>query len=215
MIESKRLPRGFSTVPSPAALDNTPLVETKATLQEQIDRFLFLLNRSTAPTTMLMWQHYFGGRGTARSLRSFGLARSFESHPDVRRAVSSFARSLLPVAIRQARRQCGRNRPGAEIAGFFFEVNDRTSTNVTNVRELFPIGRSNLVRRAKVNTNLDCRRGRLDINARMIFDLTDAFVDVLDLRSTIPGNQDIPTGVGFPIFHRWAESFVRRNISLR
>lgn len=106
-----------------------------------------------------------------------------------------------------------RRRTGRSV--FSFDFNDQTTTNVTNDRDLFPVGRSRLVRRATVTVRVDCERGQLDLNARLQFNLTDAFVDVLDLSSTIPGNQEIPSGVPFAIVHLWTEGFVRRNVRLR
>ena len=215
MIESKRLPRSFSTVPSPNVLGNRIQFATKATPQERIERFLFLAERVLRPATLLMFVHYFQGGGAARNLQSFGLARKFEVHPNVRRAVSGFAQRLTSVAVHHARTRCSTRQRRGRANVFSFDFNDQTTTDVTNDRDLLPVGRSRLIRRSHVTVRVDCQNGRFDLNARLQFNLTDAFVDVLDLGSTIPGNQEIPKGVPFAIVHTWTESFVRRNVRLR
>ena len=84
MIESKRLPRSFSVAPATVVPGTTLRIATKATVQEQIVDFLRLVDRFLRPTTLQMFSHYFQGRGATRTLQSFGLARKFETHPDVR-----------------------------------------------------------------------------------------------------------------------------------
>ncbi|MFZ5609169.1 MAG: hypothetical protein ACOY99_06130 [Pseudomonadota bacterium] len=60
---------------------------------------------------------------------------------------------------------------------------------------------------ADTNVDVNCPAGLFSLEARMTHMLQDKFVDVRDLRSNIPGDQEILSGTAFPITTSWVTQY--------
>jgi hypothetical protein len=158
-----------------------------------------------------VWLHYFSRRGTPKDLREFRLDGNLRRHPNVRRAVDQFRRSILEEGVSSARRTCGRN---SNRKGFEALLRHRMElkVNVNSDPDLTLVGRGTLICEGFFDIEINCENRVFAIEGKLPVRLRDAFIDVLDLRSTTPGNSEIPGGKGFDLRHRWTERINLRNI---
>lgn len=162
-----------------------------------------------------VWKHYFSGNGAARDLEDFDLGQQFRNHPSVREAVRGFQLALATNAALESTRRCRNNRrDDIKAIGFSFTHHDTGKYNVNSDLDLTLAGRGTLNCIAEVNVEINCTQQLFSLQARLTMSLVDSFVDVRDLKSNKPGNQDIPLGDGFPLRHRWREPFEIRSATI-
>ncbi|MDX1580030.1 MAG: hypothetical protein R3360_00245 [Alphaproteobacteria bacterium] len=160
--------------------------------------------RTVRPSIRPVWVHYFLGRGRPQNLGFFGLDRQFERHPRVRSAIQNFQRQILSLSSSEANSICkadGRKR------NVRMDYKGRERINVLSDRDLTLIGNATLDCRADISLRVNCAERLMEVEAAMLLSLQDAFADVRDLRSEIPGNQEIPPGRGFRLVYDWLVRF--------
>lgn len=186
---------------------HTNQLQFKRQSNPQTITLLEAIQRSFGREMRDVWAHYLSRRGTPRTLSSFNLGSRFRRHRNVRKAVAFMNSKAQGSIEKKLIATCQRNQgKDVRVTGFFHTEYETMPINVVDDPKLTLVGRGTLFISVRANVEFDCKQRVYTADGRIDIELRDSFVDVLDLTSTKPGNQELG-GRGFKLSETWSENF--------